>query len=964
MQQVLSKLFRARPGEWGAVLMLQLLVFLIICILLIVKPTASAIFLSEYGAVGLPYMFLATAVLAAVVSTGYAAALRRYTLLRVSLSSLVVCLLILLGCAVFMRLPLARPTVAIVLYLWTAIFGVLAASQFWMMASFVFDVRQAKRLFGLVGAGAIAGGIAGGYLTNLLAREIGARNLIFLAASLMGPCILLTGIIWRRYVARKRSAVSRKFTAGKNTDYEAPHRLIMGSKHLLLLCAIVALSVTVAKLVDYQFSVLAAERYGDQDRLTAFFGFWYSTFNIVALIIQLLLTNRVVQGLGVSGALLFLPAGLGMGALFMLFFPGLNAATLSRSIDGSLKQSLSRASVEMLFLPLDEETKKKVKTYIDVFIDSLAGGFAGLLLVAGTQVLGLSAPQISWLVILLVIGWLVCVISIREEYIEAFRAQLSHLKPKEHRSRLRSNHRKVMAGFLRVLEEGRISTHEQQLLYVLERTDDLSSESFREPITQLLSHPSASIRSRALRSLYLHPGAELIDTVLPLVKDDEESVRSAAFDYLFSRTKRVDRQLLEGLLADPDPKTAGAALVSLATETAGNQFSRKEWKVGRRIRQRIRNLPAMADDERKRWYKHLLKASGRSRSATGRAFIQRCLLEEDAQIVRWAILAAGESQHEDLITPLLHLITSAELRPLAISALVNYQGGLLSLLPELIRQGELSIRELRRLPAILEKIDSRRSVELLIELIERWEPYDLELRLEVVRALNTIRRDFPQRNLPNKTIYRLIVSEARNYQTQQSRLNVQNALLLVARGEEEIDYREGYANLLRQRLGGTLERMMRLLGLRYPPADIIPVHRALLSESRAIQISGIEFLDNLLELSLKRQIIPLLDSRQRQINQHGTEILPIGEDMDTLRRQEFKTLRRTLRGRDRRMMIAALRLMSSLRDARYLPVLAHYANDADAFPRVRTVAQEALEMLRASLAEASSPSDGFKRQQA
>ena len=945
MQQVLSKLFRARPGEWGAVLLLQLLVFVIICTLLIVKPTASALFLSEYGAVGLPYIFLATAVLAAGVSFGYSAALRRYSLLRVSFVSLLVCLAILLGCSAFMRLPPARPAVAVVLYLWTAIFGVLAASQFWMMASFVFDVRQAKRLFGLIGAGAIAGGITGGYITSLLAQDIGARNLILVAAALLVPALVLTAVIWRRYIASKQSVISRKQKS--NDRYSAPHQLIFASKHLLLLCTIVALSVIVAKLVDYQFSVLAAERYGDQDRLAGFFGFWYSTFNIVALGIQLLLTHRVVQGIGVSGALLFLPVGLGLGAIFMLFMPGLTAATLSRSIDGSLKQSLSRASIEMLFLPLDEETKKRVKTYIDVFVDSLAGGLGGLVLIGLTQLLHFSAPAISWVVLLLVVAWMVSVILIREEYIEAFRAQLSHLKPKEHRNRLRSHHRKVMAGFLQVLEEGQMSTHEKQLLYVLERADDLSNASFREPITRLLAHPSASVRARSLRSLYLQPGTELVDEVIPLLRDADPSVRTAAFDYLFSRSESVGKEVLEPLLEDDDPDVAGAALVSLATETAGNSFSRKQWQVSQRLRRRIRELRAYDPETRHRWYVYLLKASGRSQLATGRAFIQRCLLLEDEEILRYAILAAGESQHEDLIVPLLHLITHPEVRPLAINALVQYQAGLLSVIPGLIASGELSITEVRRLPQIIEKIDRQQSIDLLLALVDRYHPHDLPLRMEVVRALNAVRRDFPKRNVPAKWVYRQIVSEARRYETLQDQLHLQHLFLAYGRNEEEMVYREAFAALLKQRMRGTFNRMFRLLGLRYPPADIIPVHLALNDDLVSIQISGIEFLDNLLELSLKRIIIPLLDRRQREAQGYtgGEE----GVDLFDMRRQEFRFLRRVLRGQDVRMKVSVLRLISTLDDPEYIPVLDYYiASDTDT-AQVRMVAQEALEELRVSL---------------
>nr|WP_262496369.1 hypothetical protein [Nonlabens ulvanivorans] len=36
------------------------------------------------------------------------------------------------------------------------------------MANVIFNIREAKRLFGFIGAGGIAGGIAGGYVTSIL----------------------------------------------------------------------------------------------------------------------------------------------------------------------------------------------------------------------------------------------------------------------------------------------------------------------------------------------------------------------------------------------------------------------------------------------------------------------------------------------------------------------------------------------------------------------------------------------------------------------------------------------------------------------------------------------------------------------------------------------------------------------------------------------------------------------------
>ena len=943
MQEFLRKIFRARPGEWGPVLLLQLLVFLIIAILLMVKPTASALFLNEYGAVGLPYMFVVTAFLAAVVSTGYAFALRYNSLIRVMLASLTILLAILVVCAWLMKYPSIRPAVSVALYLWVALFGVLAASQFWMMASFVFDVRQAKRLFGLIGAGAIAGGIAGGYLTNIFVQDIGTRNLIFLAAFLLLPCIFLTAFIWKRYVSQTRSKVSRKRKSAE--EFKAPHKLILESKHLLLMCAIIAVSVTVAKLVDYQFSALASVRFGSKERLAAFFGFWYSTFNIIALVIQLLFTQRIVRLFGVSGALLFLPVGLGLGAVVMLFLPGLGAATFSRATDGSLKQSLTRASSEMLFLPVDAETKKRVKTYIDVFIDSAAGGLGGLILILLTQVAGFSAANISWAVILFTILWLVCVLLIRDEYMDAFRDQLSHLQPRTKRNRLRNPHKQVLAGFLQVLKDGKVSSQERQLLYVLERSDDLLDTSFRTPVRQLLRHPSANVRARALRSLYLQPGAELVQEVAQLIEDADHQVRAAAFDYLFSRPEHSVRTLLQASLDDASVFKAGPALVSLATETSGNEVSRDRWDVARRLRARIRAMRTMPEGERRIWAEFVLRACGRAQSGAARSFILSSLLDNDLVVSRYAVIAAGEYQHEDFIRPLLQLITESKLRKQVEQALVQYGPGLTAVLPELIRSGEITVAELRRLPAVLGQLDSRASVDLLIGCIERYAPHDFETRLQAIRALNILRRDFPNRILPAKTIYRLLMAEAEVYEKLQERLNVQNILMTVSSDEEEMDYREGYRNLLRQRMTGTFERLMRLLGLRYAASDIIPVHRALSSGTMQEQISAIEFLDNLLESSVKRSLIPLLDSRQRQINSASQPILPTRDSMEVLRRRQFESLQETMQSNDRRLQLAALKLMGRLRDAAYLPLLKELSVSESLSSRLRAVARESWKLL-------------------
>ena len=184
---------------------------------------------------------------------------------------------------------------------------------------------------------------------------------------------------------------------------ERPLRLIKNSKHLTYLALITVFAVLVARLVDYQFSAISSSRIADEDELTAFFGFWFSNFSIISLLIQLFLTRKIVGVLGVGISLYILPAGLLIGALTILFLPGLWSAVFIKSADGSLKQSINKSAIELLALPVPTEIKNQAKTFIDVVVDSLATGLSGIILI--TLVNGLSLPiwVISMTIILLLV---------------------------------------------------------------------------------------------------------------------------------------------------------------------------------------------------------------------------------------------------------------------------------------------------------------------------------------------------------------------------------------------------------------------------------------------------------------------------------------------------------------------------------------------------------------------------------
>ncbi len=60
-----------------------------------------------------------------------------------------------------------------IFYVWVNCFGIIAPVQAWSFANSLFDTRQAKRLFGLIGSGASLGAITGGILARFLVEPLG-----------------------------------------------------------------------------------------------------------------------------------------------------------------------------------------------------------------------------------------------------------------------------------------------------------------------------------------------------------------------------------------------------------------------------------------------------------------------------------------------------------------------------------------------------------------------------------------------------------------------------------------------------------------------------------------------------------------------------------------------------------------------------------------------------------------------
>ena len=930
VEKIIKRIFDVREGEFKVSLWMLAYIFLIIGVLLIIKPTVNALFLSELGIEQLPFAFLLVAITAITTSYFYSKAVSTFSLKKVMEVTIISSIVILIGLGILLSLNVVSGVVLYFFYVWVAIYAVLSASQFWVLANLVFNIREAKRLFGFIGSGAILGGIIGGYLTSILAPLIGNENLMFVAAVLLFFCIPLLRKIWNIRVRKNGELKKHK---NPSSSIAPPLKLILKSRHLTYIACIVAVSVVVAKLVDYLFSGYASLEITDADELTAFFAFWFSTFNLLSLVIQLFFTHRIVGIWGVGFSLLLLPIGIFGGSLLFLILPELLAVVVIKAMDGVLKQSIHKSASELLTLPLPFDLKNRTKSFIDVVVDSLATGIAGCLLIFVVRGLDLPSVYIGILIIILVCLWLYFIYKVRIEYYKTFRTNLEVLTdaPKKAK-KIAAAKTSVVAGMRTVFKNGT----EEQILFMLDKLMEINDKRFANDVEFLLNHPSNKVKKSAIQNLYFLNGQTMTAQVSELLNIEDNELTIATLAYILSFAHKDKSYVFDAYLEHPNPRIALAALFCLARAAKDNYSLKQRYSVSDRISNALEQ--ALCKGHGNGELETIINSIGVANIPAFNDTLVGFLSSTDRRILNSTILAIGHTNDVEMVRHIVPMLQQKPFRETVIAAFKQFGPPILAFLRKTIQERTEPLPVIRFIPMAMQSFYSKEAVQqLLMVLNDR----DLTVRLEVVRALSAIRSTHPQLKFNRFKVVSVIFEECKLHHQTLSAMHTQIIISYRNRtksrkeiGDAERDARTSLLELLERRLDSGLERIFKLLELRYQQKDVAIAYEGLLSHKQEAQQNAIEFLDNLLTGELKRKLLPIIEDSALDISSEE-ELQKIKHKIPT-EQECFKLL---LQGNDLKIKLAVLYLIQQQGELKYLPILEQYLNHTD--PKVRSFAHHA-----------------------
>ncbi|HEY83755.1 MAG TPA: hypothetical protein G4N96_01390, partial [Chloroflexi bacterium] len=875
-----------RPDENRLVMFFLFHSFFVGMAQVLVSTTASTLFLDSFqdqSARYLPYVYIGTAIVASLIGILYTKLEKPLSFTHLLSANLSLLIIALVGFRLAFT-PQAR-AVVMALYIWYYVQDALINLEFWGLAASIFNVRQSKRLFGLIGIGEMLARIISGFSVRPLVKVISPENLLWIAAGAIALCLVFMLKIMRAHQSsggQTQNARAADSSASAGQAHSSPSagqarrsfRELLQSRYIQLMVALTVLSLLGYYFVDIAFLGQAQAQFPDKNELAGFLGVFFAIIGVLAFLSRLFLSGPLISRYGLAAGLLALPIAAAVGAASMAVMGTVSGATTALFYPAALtklnfivfRKSTDKSAFPILYQPLPENERVTVQTVMESIVAPVASGLAGILLL----LLSFSIVQISCALLLVFGVWIVLIISLNQEYKNALLNAITKRRLGGIDLNLTDN------ASLSALEKSLKSQHPGEIIYALDVMEEAEHPNLEKTLKKLLRHPAKEVRLDVLRRierLELTGALKRVQNRLRL-ESSPEVLGAAVHAY----TALGESDALEETLPyldDSRPQVRLGAMVGMLRSggvegvlVAGERFialSRSDKPEERAFAAEVLGEVGIPN-----FYRPLLD-----------------LLQDDSFAVRReALQAAGKLRVPPQLRPLVTAnLNDYRVRTAAVSALTTGGKAIIPFLAEALEQPGQSSRALSQIARAAGQIKGNEATDLLRDNIACP---DETVRTQVLTSLS--QRRYQANETETLFIQERIRAEAADAAWTLAAL-VDLAGERVSRWESErvSNNKKNHPptrspalsllrNALRRKLDGCQERILLLLSLLYNPEAILQAKKILaLSAAEGLGKSGaskaclepgrknknrayaLEVIDVFIPQALKPMLFPLLE---------------------------------------------------------------------------------------------------------
>ncbi|MES2646771.1 MAG: hypothetical protein V4717_07860 [Bacteroidota bacterium] len=389
------------------------------------SSSSYALFLYHFPITNAPKVYLLAAFILFPVNALYARMdlkLNSKKLLQLS----IVFAAVSMGLLLILWVTIQSEWLVLLLVAWNLMLYMVVGYAYWGLASLLFNVRESRRIFSVIGAGDLPAKAGGYYVVAVLSSVTGinaimAAAIVFflIAFFLCKKLFSHSAIDWESYESESHH-VTHEPTGNWSMRF-------FKNKLIQWISALSLVAYMVFYIVEFTFLSEVKIRYKSAHELASFIGLFLATGRLVSIFVKLLFTSRLINRLGLVKSLLITPVLILLIAFGVLLMPMadpngktyLYAFGLMAIFCEVLRNTIQEPVFFILFQPLNIHLRLKGHLVAKGYV------FPPALLIVGTGLSvslylydHISITTILWVVASLIMFWLFTIRKISLHYFD------------------------------------------------------------------------------------------------------------------------------------------------------------------------------------------------------------------------------------------------------------------------------------------------------------------------------------------------------------------------------------------------------------------------------------------------------------------------------------------------------------------------------------------------------------------
>jgi AAA family ATP:ADP antiporter len=376
---------------------------------------------------------------------------------------------------------------------------------FWGIFGRLFDLRQAKRMIGGIDSGQLAAIIITTFSIPFVIPYIGdIRN--FLLIGEVGLAVSLVFVIAIVSNFKLTSFHQKRKEVKDQTKFSR----IFKNRYIVYLSVFLFLSMSAFVFVDYSFMNVVEQQYPDERQLASFLGVFEGTIMILSLLIQTFVNERLLSMYGLKTSLLILPLILFIFTAVAIFtgqvfgFEVTNPTfiwfflfiALSRLFITTLREATENPIFKLFFMPLDSRVRFDIQTKIEGTINELSRAISGGLILLLGLIPFIKLIHYSWILTLIIVGWVYMVYRIYHLYRVNIRMKLERQKAEA--DKVEQKGRTLLVNKLFNSIE---SDNPNLMIFALRALSKVAPDIFKDKIDSIKNDRSLAHKNKVIQTL-------------------------------------------------------------------------------------------------------------------------------------------------------------------------------------------------------------------------------------------------------------------------------------------------------------------------------------------------------------------------------------------------------------------------------------------------------------------------------